>query len=447
MALLRHLGRLARAFRRGGAPDGAVPERATAAYPRFVQLGETRSRLLPALKPTPLSLRYFSRTPYARRAINAIKNPVAQLAWEVAPRRGAEASPELQHQIAVATRCLGEPNAEDSFRSLIEQVLEDALCGGGAIEVELGQDPERPLWLWPVDGLSIQIYPGWSGTLGEARYLQTLGYGGIGATDQGVALLDEELIYIRPNPSTATPFGVGPLEIAFTSVSRLLGVAEYAGNLSSNTRPATILDLGEAASPDELAAFRAWWRNDIEGQGMMPIVGGMQKPQVLRLAPEGDEALYLKYQEFLKAEIAAAFDLSPQNLGKEANVNRSTAEVAEDRDWDQAIKPWAGLIAAHLTQGAIAKRLGFSQLEFRFTGIDREDERETAEIFQIYYRNNALTPNEQRARLGLPRLASRVGDMTAAEAALMLARAGVRLPAARAHPAQPSGEKEDDHGS
>ena len=445
MAFLQRLGRLGRILRRR--PREEAPARETAVFPRFVQLGQLRAPDRLAYKPTPLNLRYFSRTPYARRAINAIKNPVAQLTWEVIPRRGAALSDELGRQIALATHCLEQPNEEDSFRSLLEQVLEDALCGGGAIEVQVGADPERPLWLWPVNGLSIQIYPGWSGGADQARYLQTLGYGGIGTADQGVALRDDELIYIRPNPTTSTPFGIGPLEVAFTSVARLLGVAEFAGHLSSNTRPSTILDLGEAASPDELQAFRAWWRNDIEGQGMMPIVGGMQKPQVLRLAPEGDEGLYLKYQEFLKAEIAAAFDLSPQNLGREADVNRSTAEVAEDRDWDQAIKPWAGLIAAHLTRDALWKRLGFSQLEFRFTGLDREDERETAEIFEIYYRSNALTPNEQRARLGLAPLAGEIGDMTSTEAELALARAGVLPRPARARPVRAHQAKEDDHGS
>jgi hypothetical protein len=35
---------------------------------------------------------------------------------------------------------------------------------------------------------------------------------------------------------------------------------------------------------------------------------------MMRFYPEGDNALYLKYQELLVREIAAAFDLSPQNL-------------------------------------------------------------------------------------------------------------------------------------
>ena len=55
-------------------------------------------------------------------------------------------------------RTLEEPNAVDSFRTLIEQVIEDALTGGyGAIEMEPTGDPERPAMLWAVDGASIRI--------------------------------------------------------------------------------------------------------------------------------------------------------------------------------------------------------------------------------------------------------------------------------------------------
>ncbi len=64
-------------------------------------------------------------------------------------------------------RCGGmleEPNPADSFRTLMEQVIEDALTGGfGAIEMEPTGDAERPAMLWPVDGASIRINAKWDG--------------------------------------------------------------------------------------------------------------------------------------------------------------------------------------------------------------------------------------------------------------------------------------------
>jgi hypothetical protein len=52
------------------------PPRDTIAFPNLIQPNGTQtSRKRLAFKPTPRNLRWFSLNPYARRAINAIKNP------------------------------------------------------------------------------------------------------------------------------------------------------------------------------------------------------------------------------------------------------------------------------------------------------------------------------------------------------------------------------------
>lgn len=401
------------------------PQRETDLYPQLVRLGRsTAAKTLP--KPTPRNLRMFSKTPYARRAINAIKLPVAMLDWEVSPLPGIDMNSEMERQIAVATNCLTMPNTDDSFRSFIEQVLEDVFHGAGAVEMQLGGDAGHPLWLFPVDGLSIALNPNWDGKPSSVRYEQLLGYGTTyGGGNKTIPLRNDELIYLKPNPSTATPFGLGPLEVAFQSISRLLGVAEFAGNVSTNARPSIMLNLGENATSEVIQAFRSYWRNEVEGQGIMPIIGGRKDAASIPLHPEGDAALYLNYQEFLKSEIAVAFDLSPQNLGVERDVNRSTGEVAETRDWDQAIVPYADMISSYLTREAIQGKLGFSQLQFRFPSLNEEDEKAQAEVASLQYTANSLTPNEMRQRRGEEPLTSPFADMLFIEAQIASAKAGL----------------------
>ncbi len=111
----------------------------------------------------------------------------------------------------------------------------------------------------------------------------------------------------------------------------------------------------------------------------------------------------LQWQEFLLRIIADAFDLPPQALGLERDVNRNTAAEMTDQAFRQAIVPTARLLAEHLTRDAITKKLGWSDLEFVFTDVDSAgNEMEQAQIQEILLRNGVLTVNEVRQMRGLP---------------------------------------------
>ena len=384
------------------------------AYPKLISLmGQNRTLGTP--KPTPTNLRYFSRTVYARRAINRIKDAISTLPWQIVVDDGARAS---QQQAEMIARCLDSPNESDSFTTLLEQWIEDALVtGAGTLEQAVSPDPARPIWLWPVDATTIRPVVKWDGNPKSIRFLQALGYtgGSILSEVNAKQLRAEDIIYMRLNPSTETPYGYGPLEIAYDSISWKLGVGRYASNAASNAQPQNLIYPGNIASQAEILAFRAYWRNEIEGQGQTPIIGGANKPEVIRLHAGTDDALYLKWQEFLIREIATGFQLSPQGMGIERDVNRNTAETAEDRDWDSAIKPMALRVQAHINRDVLRARHGIVNARFQFDGLDREDEKAIADIFKIEYENNAATPNEYRASKGLEPLKSRWADLTYAD--------------------------------
>ncbi len=398
------------------------PARESTAYARLMNIGGWQQLdKRPLIKPTPANLRMFGKTPYARRAIKRIKDPIAGLKWEVGPKAGVTLNSALQKQIDTATACLNAPNHDDSFRSFSEQLIEDLMVNGaGCYEHQVGADQRRPLWAWPVDSMSIQINAAWSGKDSEARYFQTLGYGNIGGV-QGAPLRNSELVYVRLDPTTENPFGLGPLEVAFSAINRKLGVADYAGNLASNAQPENLL-VFEGMDQGTLQAFRNYWRNEIEGEGQTPIQGMPlnAKAAVLKLRGTDDAALFLKWQEFLIREIATAFCINAMCLGVHGDVNRATAEVVDDMDWDNAVVPVATLVSAYITRETIEALLGFSQLEFRFLGLKREDKKAEAEIYQLEYKNNGVTPNEYRARNGLPPLESDWGDMVSADAQIAI---------------------------
>jgi len=87
-----------------------------------------------------------------RRAINVIKDRIAAMDWQV--RCGVECGGRrglCREKAAALRRTLEEPNAVDSFRTLIEQAIEDALTGGmghrdGATATRNGRDAVGGGW-------------------------------------------------------------------------------------------------------------------------------------------------------------------------------------------------------------------------------------------------------------------------------------------------------------
>jgi len=128
----------------------------------------------------------------ARRAINVIKDRIAGMRWRIQARRGRmlDSIPDGSSEAQIVTENFEAPNPDDSFRSLLEQVLEDVIVGGfGAIELQKvegwvlgtksgGQEcPPHTchLLMWPVDGRSIRIVNDWDGSPGSPRYVQVTG--------------------------------------------------------------------------------------------------------------------------------------------------------------------------------------------------------------------------------------------------------------------------------
>jgi HK97 family phage portal protein len=376
--------------------DGA--QRKTVPLPSIIGPVRPPNALLP--KGTPANLRKFAETPVARRAINIIKDRIASMDWQIQLRRGYSLAtvPDAHARMEILRRTLEEPNHADSFRSVVEQELEDALVGGfGAIEMELTADEERPFALWAVDGATIQLNAKWDGEPDSPRYAQNTNRVGPGSQ---IPLYDNELIYLRVNPRSHTPFGLGPLEVAFETVNNFLAAHRYAGRLASNSVVQYALWLNET-TPDHHNRLLRWWQDEIEGTGRVPLLTCEQKPEVLKFTGGTDAELRLQWQEFLIRMIGNAFGLPPMMLGLERDVNRNTAGELADEAFRTSIAPMARMLAEHFTRDLFAKRLGWREFEFVFNELNARDEMQEVQIQTALLQAGVLTVNEVRAQRGL----------------------------------------------
>jgi HK97 family phage portal protein len=351
-------------------------------------------------KPTAANLRRFAETPVARRAINCIKDKIACMDWQivVAPGAGEDTVGDRAERIAALTRAFASPNASDSFRSLIEPVIEDTLVGGfGAAEIEATEDRDLPVRLYPVDGASIQVNAQWSGDADDPRYAQVTGR--LGA-DSLVPLRDDQLMYVRLNPRSHTVFGLGKVEVAFETISQFLQAHRYAGRLAGNSVMQYALWLNER-TPEQHERLIRWWQDEVEGSGRVPVLSSEQKPEVLRFAGGTDADLHLAWQEFLVTMIANAFDLPPMLLGQTQSVNKAAAGEYANEAFQSAVVPLAKLIADHLTRDVIAKRLGWNDLRFMWSELDSRDESTELNMQMQLLQAGVISIEEVRAMRGL----------------------------------------------
>jgi HK97 family phage portal protein len=354
-------------------------------------------------KPTAANLRRFAETPVARRAINCIKDKIACMGWQIvaAAGSGEDTTGDRAARMQALTRALAQPNPTDSFRTLIEQVIEDTLVGGfGAAEIETPEsgDAQLPVQLYPVDGASIQVNALWSGDPADPRYAQVTMRAG---AERTIPLRDDQLMYVRLNPRTHTVFGLGKVEVAFETISNFLQAHRYAGRLASNSVVQYALWLNER-TPEQHERLIRWWQDEVEGTGRVPILSSEAKPEVLRFAGGTDADLRLEWQQFLVTMIANAFDLPPMLLGQTQSVNKAAAGEYGDEAFQSAVVPLAKLIADHLTRDVIVKRLGWDDLRFEWTELDSRDEATELSIQLQLLQAGVLSVAEVRAMRGLP---------------------------------------------
>lgn len=356
----------------------------------------------PILKNTPYNLRRFSETPIPRRALNLVKNAILSLKWRVSidEENYDKDDPDLLKNAKIAEYCLKHPNLADSYRTLFEAVIEDFLLGGyGTIEPQLTPDYRRPIKFWAVDGSTIRIYADWSEATPERpHYAQLTGLKG----ERGIiSFLDDELIYIRDNVRSSTPFGIGKMEICFLTVNAFLGAQDMASRAGADQIHKTWLWWAQNIPSGQMETVRRHIQNDAEGQAKVSIISGLPKPEVVEMIPVTPEDLLLDWQTFLIRVIAAGFDLSPMSLGLERDVNRSTAAVMSEQDWNSAIVPAARKFEEAITRLILHRALRWKELKFEFVGLEDPDESILTMLMQKTYMMNSITPDEIRDKMQL----------------------------------------------
>lgn len=333
-----------------------------------------------------------------RTAINWRKQQVSQSAWRVVRVDDPKRPPDVRVVKAVNQLFRYVNQKGESFRSLMDMVVEDLLVlDAGCIEIErtLGAPSKNTgcdiAGLYAVDGATIEPDPAWDGKDAKAiRYRQYL-------AGQVVAeLRNDQLIFMMETPTTHRLLGLSRVETLVHTIESALFGEHYASDLLRQAAPPGMLHLGGGLSEQQVDAFRAYYINEIAGKGRMPIGGGGDgsPPAFVKFAWSPAEMLFGEYRQWLIGIIAFVFQIDKTIYGVVDDVNRSTSKTMSART-DQGFVALARLFQEYVTREIV------SSIDpdhgFEFIDLDVIDPLVQAKIYQIYSLIGVMTPNEIRA--------------------------------------------------
>jgi hypothetical protein len=349
---------------------------------------------------------------WVRIAINRRKRQIAQAKWRLVRTDDPKAAPDKRVEQQVRALFTFVNPKRESFRSLMDQVIEDILVlDAGCIEKEKTYGGQLTA-LYAVDGSTIIPNPNWDGTKPNAeRYTQYLQF------QQVAQFTNDELTYIMANPTTYRPIGLSPVETLVRVIEAEIYGEQYDYDMLKQTAPEGLLDLGRGVSPEEVESFREYYETEIAGTKGLAIFGGGQEAGVggaVTFNPfkyTNREQQRMEYKKWLATKIAGVFEMDLLAFNLSEGVNRANGQNMTAQT-DAGHVGLATLIAEFVTREIIWEIDPTGAHAFEFENLLPKDELSDATTDKVLMSIGALTPNEARTKRGEEQYAGSEGDAT-----------------------------------
>lgn len=375
----------------------AEPQRVTSdSYTNILPFISVTTQRQNLPKPNAVMLRRFSNNPVVRMIVNLIEDGLLKRDWEIVSKTD---QPVNINQKEIVCNILNHPNSQDDYDSFFRAILEDSLVGDCmCFEKAFAGNPQRPLWLFPVDGMTIDMVI----NTDEFKYAQLNG------ADRRYYDANR-LAYIKRVNKTNTPFGLSPLETAFAYIAALTNTFEYSAEVSSNALPKYVLNIGKEAGA-KIDEFRGYFINDCMGQVSLPIVATDQI-QSAQISPISEDACFMGYQEFLISIIAYTFGVPSDLVGVAKSKDRSTIADKLQLFEESALKPYAKLIEKAVNRHVI-EELGYD-VKFRYIWAETlDDKQKRITLVTSKVTAELITLDEGRVELGYSPLNTKYSQST-----------------------------------
>lgn len=346
----------------------------------------------------------------AQICVRHLINDVRSLDYQFIPPQNTmeDATEDLQ----AAEAFFNSPDKRQPFRAWLAEYLQDVLrYDAGALYIRRNQAGD-PIALEVVSGSTIiplidffgrppvdendeKAYPDgiWEGETvpAFAQIVEGLPW---------VWLAKDDLIYQPLNPLPESQYGLAPMEAVLLQANTDIRFQwHFLQYFTEGSIPAGFMEAPpDLSDPIQVAEWQEVWD--------AVMLGDQSKLSQVRWVPGGAKFTPVKDKDFnsdfplyLMRCTAAAFGVTPNDLGFTEDVNRSTGEVQVDVQFRIGTLP----IVRHVEDVInlfITEHLGLQARIAFDTGQGTSHRLESAQADDIYIKNGTLSPDEVRIRLG-----------------------------------------------
>lgn len=316
---------------------------------------------------------------------------IRSLEWSLVGKKG-EAGSDLTEAIAIGESVLKKPDREFPFKTWLAKYLYDVLAFDAGALYKMRNRLGRPVGLRVIDGTTIAPLLDYWGNrpTGDAPAFVQFA--------QGVPwewLTNDDMVYLPFRPQSNSVYGKAPLESILLNANTDLRFQNFfLQRFTEGNVPEGFAGAPETWSADQIREYQETWDALLYGDDT-------QKHQI-KWVPHGTKFDWTNEQPFddtfslfLMRKTAAAYHVTPADLGFTEDVNRASGETQADVQFRVGDLPLIQHTQEILSQ-FLQDDLGLP-LVFEFdTGQEVQDRVATANAHKIYIESGVISASDVR---------------------------------------------------
>lgn len=339
----------------------------------------------------------YEQTSWVRAVVGVICKAVTARGYSLVPaKQGADPK-----NAAILQEFFDNCNPNDTLLEILDDITRDIYVFGNAfLEVVYGADG-KPKELWNLDATTMRVKSDEHGAI--LGYVQVPRYS---ASKSGkVEFEPKEVIHFKLGTRGATLYGLSPLAslILPVTVDKYAQIYNRAFFVNgAKIRGAFIM---KNATPEQVERNREYMKERAKTPDLahsdLVLEGDIEFKQISATQKDME---FLELREFTRNEILAVYGVPPGKVSiiETGNIGAGTGEHQTQTFYEETVAPFQTRVAEKITKHII--RQGFKITDWSFQFNKRAiDEKDQAEIFNIYLQNGVFSPQEVRS-LVAPRL-------------------------------------------